>query len=496
MTRYFTLLVAAITLATTPLIAQDAATNSSPEKSLIRINSTLQSYNFLRPWEKGAPTPRRGLGALLPGGKVVTTAEMLVNSTYIELEHPTSGAKTPAKILALDYESNLALLGPVDLETGLFDDMVPFDLTDTVASGDTLEVWQVEDNGDGVSTDVEVLRTAVNGYFVEGSAFLSYEVKGSLQYRANSFTLPVIRKGKFVGMLLSYNSKEQTSVILGSAIVKAFLTDVEDGEYSGFPSLGLAYAQTLDQQLRKFLEIEDKDGGVYVRKVAPDSSAGNSGIKVGDVVMKVKGKAIDSRGNYEDEDYGKINLSHLVRGDSKVGDVVPMEIVRDGELMTVEVTLVRKEAEDFVIDPYMFDRGPKYLIMGGLIFQELTLPYLKSWGDKWAERAPFKLIHAQAHPDQYEEEGREKLVFLSQTLRTPSTVGYENFSSIIVTEVNDKQINNIQDLFDAFLEPNEEGLHKIEFTDFPKVIYIDNKTARDVNQQLLGFGINQMARLD
>ena len=58
------------------LFAQEA----SPEKSIIRVNSTLQSYNFLRPWEKGAPTPRRGLGALLEGNRVLVTSEMVVNS--------------------------------------------------------------------------------------------------------------------------------------------------------------------------------------------------------------------------------------------------------------------------------------------------------------------------------------------------------------------------------------------------------------------------------
>jgi len=179
-----------------------------------------------------------------------------------------------------------------------------------------------------------------------------------------------------------------------------------------------------------------------------------------------------------------------------VGDVINLQIIRDGEPLSLDVELIRKEASDYLVDAQMFDRGPKYFIMGGLIFQELTLPYLQSWGDKWRERAPFRLIHAQAHPDQYEEEGRDKLVFLSQTLRTPSTVGYENFSSVILTKVNGQQIKNIQDLAASFETPDENGLHKIEFTEYPKVIYIDDVTARAVNQQLLGYGINRMARLD
>jgi hypothetical protein len=41
---------------------------------------------------------------------------------------------------------------------------------------------------------------------------------------------------------------------------------------------------------------------------------------------------------------------------------------------------LRKDPGDFLVDPYMFDRGPRFMIVGGLIFQELTLPYLEFWG--------------------------------------------------------------------------------------------------------------------
>jgi hypothetical protein len=61
-------------------------------------------------------------------------------------------------------------------------------------AGDTLEIWQVEDNGDSVVTDVKVLRADVSSYFIPGSTLLTYQVKGSLQYHANSFTLPVVKK--------------------------------------------------------------------------------------------------------------------------------------------------------------------------------------------------------------------------------------------------------------------------------------------------------------
>ena len=321
-------------------------------------------------------------------------------------------------------------------------------------------------------------------------------MKGSLQARVNSFTLPVIKDGKLIGMLLSYSSKEQTANILPAPIINAFLRDHEDGKYEGFPTLGISFAQTLDEHLREFTGLKKDTGGIFVRNVAKDSSADKAGIKEGDVILKIAGKPIDSRGNYSDPKYGKLSFSHLVRGGAKVGDKLKFDIIRDEKPTTIDVELTRKKPEDYLIDPYMYDRGPKYVIFGGMIFQELTKPYLESWGAEWTTRAPFKLVYASANPEEYEEEGREKLVFLSNVLKTPSTLGYEGINSVVVTKVNGKPINNIKDLHDALAKPPADEIHTIEFNDFPKVLYVHDKASRAVNEQLVQYGISQMERLE
>ena len=148
-----------------------------------------------------------------------------------------------------------------------------------------------------------------------------------------------------------------------------------------------------------------------MRKVAKDSSAEGGGLKVGDVILKINGHALDSRGNYNDPEFGLINFYHLVRGGAKVGDTVKIDLIRETKPKTLNVKLKRKNAADYLIDPYMFDRGPKFLILGGMIFQELTRPYLESWGDSWPTRAPFKLVYASSNPKQYEEKAGKNWSF-------------------------------------------------------------------------------------
>ena len=122
--------------------------------------------------------------------------------------------------------------------------------------------------------------------------------------------------------------------------------------------------------------------------------------------------------------------------------------------------------------------------------------YLESWGDDWNNRAPFNLVYANSDPHPYEEEGREKLVFLSNVLKTPSTLGYEAINSVVVDEVNGVFIKSIKDLAAAFAAVPENGLHTIEFSDYPKVIYVDDRASRLINQQLIQYGIGQLERLE
>ena len=85
-----------------PARAQEAG--PAPEKSMMRVNITSQGYNFGLPWQKLNPGTRRGLGALLPGNRVLVTAELAQDANYVELEIAASGRKLVSKVEAVDYK--------------------------------------------------------------------------------------------------------------------------------------------------------------------------------------------------------------------------------------------------------------------------------------------------------------------------------------------------------------------------------------------------------
>ena len=69
-------------------------------------------------------------------------------------------------------------------------------------------------------------------------------------------------------------------------------------------------------------------------------------------------------------------------------------------------------------------------------------------------------------------EGRKRIVILSQVLPVASNVGYEDLKYLVVTNVNGKPINSLDDLPVALAKPSGT-FDKIDFEDFPHTIYLD-----------------------
>ncbi len=494
MKKILPFLIAAL-LPAFPAGAQDA--KPSPETSMLRVSVTSQGWNFGLPWQRVNPGTRRGLGALLPGNRVLVTAELAQDAQYVELEIAGSGRKLVSKIEAVDYELNLATIVPAGDPGDFFTGFVPLEPDATLKPGPQIDVWQFENNGAPVTSKLELHRADVAGYFLEDSVFLIFQANGAVQYRAGTFTLPVVHEGKLAGMLIRYNSRDQVADIIPPQIIKRFLDDAASMPYDGVPNFGAKTAQTLDPQLRRFLKLDGVEGGILITGTTPGFSAEKSGIKENDVIVEIDGHKVDSRGNYNDTEFGLLSSSHLLRGMARVGDTAKMKIIRDGKPLDLDCKLERRPPEDYLVDPYMFDRGPRYLILGGLLFQELTLNYLQMGGREWRDRAPFRLLYARENQEELMKEGRRKLVFLSGVIPAPGNIGYERLRQIIVTKVNDKPINDIKDLAEAVKSPLE-GIHKIEFTDHPRLIHLDASQAEQDNTEFLParYRITRLERLE
>jgi len=449
------------------------------KNSVLRVNSTNQAYDFIRPWLKKAPTSRRGLGVLIEGGRLLVTAELVANHSFIELEKPETAEKSSALVERVDYDCNLALLRPSDPE--FIKGMTPLALEQVAVVGDKASILQLEPNGDLAQTPGIIASIGIGGYPMDNMGLLVFRLSAPLQQRDGSYTIPALRNGRLLGLLMRYDSRSQSADLVSAPVIAHFLAEAAKPTYGGFARVGIAYTTTRDPQLRRYIGLTEP-GGVYVTDILPVGSAEKAGLKKGDVVLSVAGYPIDQDGNYEDPDYGRIAFSHLTNTRSHPGDTIPFKIFRDGSSFELPMKLEPRDPSKVVSETYVLDRAPKFLILGGLVFLELSRPYLYEWGNDWVKTAPQRLVNYDAFQNELPAD-RGKIVFLSQVFPTSDTLGYRSLENLVVSKANGRQIKSLADLAEAVKHP-VNGFQKIELEEDPGVIFLD-AAAVEANRQKL-----------
>ena len=487
-------LIVCLCFAVSGLEAAQVQVTTEKQVPVVRVNVTNQSYDFFHPWSKKPPYSRRALGAVLAGHRVLVTAELVANADFVELERAETGEKVAAEVEVVDYEANLALLKPSSEK--FLDGVKPLELRPAVSAGDQLAVWQLESTGALLITNALLTTVEVSRYPVDDMALLTYRLTSSLQYRDGSFTVPVVKEGKLAGILMRYDSRTQNVDVIPAPVIEHFLKDAAGGKYHGFPRAGVLFSGTRDPQLRRYAGLESaQSGGVYVTEVAKGGPSGNGDIQPGDVILELNDKPVDQDGNYQDPQYGKISIIHLISTTNYEGDTLKLKVFRHGKTIPVEIKLNHRPVEDYVVEPYTIDKPPSYYVLGGLVMLQLSRQYLKEWGAEWYKKAPERFVYLDRFQSDLFPDGDRKIVILSQVLPSATTIGYDDLSYLIVTKINGIDIKGIGDVAKAIEHPIN-GFHKVEFDEHPKVLYLDAKQVEEGNDALMkNYSLSSLKRL-
>jgi hypothetical protein len=327
--------------------------------------------------------------------------------------------------------------------------------------------------------------------------FLTYRVSMSMQYRENSYTIPLVKNNKLAGLLLRYDPRSQVLDAIPAPLIEHFLREAEKQPYRGFPTVGFSFFPTRDPQLRKFANQTGKPGGVYVTAVEPNMPAAKAGMQVGDIVVSVGNNEIDQNGNYVDPLYGKIEFTNLVTSSSFVGDTLPIQIQRQGKPMQLNVVLEHRNASDYVIPPYAVDQPPSYFVLGGMVFQELSRQFLKEWGGNWQKDAPQRFVYMDRFQSELFAEGNRRVVILTQVLPSNSTIGYDDANFLTVLKVNGREVKSLRDVIEASQHPIDGGFTKIETFEDPKMLALDMAQVQNEAAALQeNYGLPALQRLE
>ncbi len=418
------------------------ANGAALRAGIVSVRVTGQDWNGRAPWEKLPPWTRTVSGLVVPGKRILVASTAFGNDLLVEVQKLGSEERTVARVALVDQEGPLVLLR-VDDES-FWQGLEPLPLAKRVPMDGavTIDRWERSGLLDSYPGSVRQVRSGRHG--LSQTSLLTLELVTSTEGLGESEV--VVADGHVVGLVTGRSG--DTFTALAAPVLAQFLEGAGQGSWPGFARAGVAWQDLTNPALREELGLKPGETGIRLTRVAPNGSAGGV-LRAGDVLLELGGAKLDPTGHYEHPTYGRMLFAVLFSDGRKPGETISAKVLRDGQRLELTLPLRRMLPEQDKVPPYVFGRGPDYVIEGGIVFEELSRPYLGAWGD-WARRAPPRLLIALDREGAEPDPRSPRLVLLSSVLPDAANLGYQDLHDLIVDKVNGRHVGSLDDLRKAF----------------------------------------------
>ena len=295
--------------------------------SVVEVTTEQVSMNaFIGQYvESGA-----GSGVILTEDGYIITNNHVVSGASTITVTTSDGTQYPATLIGTDSQTDVAVL-KIDA-TGLTAAVIGD--SDTLAVGDyVLAVGNPLGTLGGTVTDgiVSALDRSItvkgeNMTLLQTNAAVSPGNSGGGLFNAN---------GELIGIV---NAKSADSDAEGIGFAIPIDTAIEiatdlmsNGYVTGRPGLGVTVISVSDFQ--SAMQYGVSSLGVYIQSVNSGSGAEKAGLKAGDRIVSVDGTLVEATGDVTG-----------VLDEHEIGDTVEVQVAREGQLISMQVTLGERQA--------------------------------------------------------------------------------------------------------------------------------------------------------
>ncbi|EKN5934064.1 TPA: serine endoprotease DegP [Yersinia enterocolitica] len=283
------------------------------------------------PGSKGGAPSKQDFRALGSGviidaakGYVVTNNHVVDNATKINVKL-SDGRSYEAKVIGKDPRTDIALLQLKDAKNLT---AIKIADSDQLRVGDyTVAIGNPYGLGETVTSGI-VSALGRSGLNVEN--YENFIQTDAAINRGNSGGALINLNGELIGINTAILAPDGGNIGIGFAIPSNMVKNltsqmVEFGQVKR-GELGIMGTE-LNSELAKAMKV-DAQKGAFISQVLPKSAAAKAGIKAGDVIVSMNGKAINSFAGFRAE-----------IGTLPVGSKMTLGLLRDSKPVNVEVTL-------------------------------------------------------------------------------------------------------------------------------------------------------------
>ncbi len=450
-----------------------AADLSKQARSVVKLFNTNQGWDMTQPWTK-LPASKSTCSAFFIAEGILTNAHCVAESTFIEAELPGLSDKVEVEVVAINHQTDLALLrlrraAPLSFKPISFDDL-PRHREKVVTVGYPTGGRQISFT-EGVVSRIDVMRYAHSGLpslMVQTDAAINPGNSGGPVFSDST--------GECLGVATQKSSSgEGLGYFVPVPVIRQFLKDVSDGKTTGIVNLGVTLQTLENEAIRRAYGMKPEETGMRVQQVVRGASA-DGVLEVGDVLLSLDGLQVFNDGRVPFREDSKIAIGYVLTS-RQVGDQVKARVLRGGKRLDLSIPL---RPYRHTVIPHMpaYGEQPRYVLKGGLVILAVESRYLWRWGGADSDRLPSTLLPYLSMP--VGEEDLEELVVISQVLDSSANKGYGgNVENLRIEKVNGVEIHSLSDAQKALSAPVVDGYLRLELENGAEVVLDEKQLAAE-----------------
>ena len=449
------------------------AKSSIIKESIVKIYTVANQPDYQEPWNTST-AQFSGSGSIIVGNKILTNAHVIADSTFLEVKRYGQTKRYSATVESVSHDADLAIINVKDAE--FFQGVTPLELGSLPTTQEEVIVYGFPTGGDTLSVTKGVVSRIEHQRYAHSSEYmLSVQIDAAIN-PGNSGG-PVISMGKIAGVVMQgLRGADNIGYMVPTPTVHHFFNDIKDGQYDGFPDLGITVQEMENPASRRKFKLADEQTGVLAYKVLFNSPAKDL-ILPGDIITAIDSHPIANDGTVEFRPKEYTSFSYYI-DKHQVGDTLTLDVIRDAKPLSKEITLSTTSKDFWLVQREQYDEFPRYFIFGGFVFPPVTKNYMNAGMSFFSSSGDLGQLL-----NEWPSEDRNEAVIISQVLAADTNKGHHDLYDWVIEKINGKKFKNFNEFYQLMASIKDEFI-TLEDKDGYK-IFIDKVASEQESKIIL-----------